>query len=247
MIISPVLGESVSMYEREGERSEDMRLYENILDRVQRLLATEENKETTTEAGVVNEKKEEEVKQVDPQAATWDRLRQLGVSFISPGDLGSASTSDQGQDTLWLPQARLPASSAQPRLSPDASLAMNDLALKYLTDAELGQLAAVHQPKEKNGKNIYNQLKVHTFPIKTLLQTALEATWTSASPVTSFWQSMVTNSYSNNNSNNINRSSSSQQQETSCRLLVLVSPREPPRPTRLGSIRPFPRSRSSRG
>ena len=137
------------MYEREGERSEDMRLYENILDRVQRLLATGENKETTTEVT-----QEEEVKQVDPQAATWDRLRQLGVSFISPGDLGSASSSDQGQDTLWLPQARLPASSAQPRLSPDASLAMNDLALKYLTDAELGQLAAVHQPKEKNGKNI---------------------------------------------------------------------------------------------
>ena len=230
------------MYEREGERSEDMRLYENILDRVQRLLATGENKETTTEAGA--DKEEEEVKQVDPQAATWDRLRQLGVSFISPGDLGSASASDQGQDTLWLPQARLPASSAQPRLSPDASLAMNDLALKYLTDAELGQLAAVHQPKEKNGKNIHSQLKVQTFPLKTLLQMALEATWTSASPVTSFWQSMVTNSYNNNNS--INRSSSSQQQETSCRLLVLVSLREPPRPTRQGSIRPFLRSRSSR-
>ena len=230
------------MYEREGERSEDMRLYENILDRVQRLLATGENKETTTEAGA--DKEEEEVKQVDPQAATWDRLRQLGVSFISPGDLGSASASDQGQDTLWLPQARLPASSAQPRLSPDASLAMNDLALKYLTDAELGHLAAVHQPKEKYGKNINSQLKVLTSPIKTLLQMALEATWTSASPVTSFWQSMVTNSYNNNNS--INRSSSSQQQETSCRLLVLVSLREPPRPTRQGSIRPFLRSRSSR-
>ena len=166
LIISPVLGESVSMYEREGERSEDMRLYENILDRVQRLLATGENKETSTEAVEVIEKKEEEVKHVDPQAATWDRLRQLGVSFISPGDLGTASASDQGQDTLWLPQARLPASTAQPRLSPDASLAMNDLALKYLTDAELGQLAAVHQPKEKNGKNIHNQLKVPTFPIK---------------------------------------------------------------------------------
>ena len=80
------------MYEREGERSEDMRLYENILDRVQRLLATGENKEATIEA----DKEEEEVKQVDPQAATWDRLRQLGVSFISPGDLGSASASGEG-------------------------------------------------------------------------------------------------------------------------------------------------------
>lgn len=86
------------MYEREGERSEDMRLYENILDRVQRLLATGENKEATKEA---DKEEEEEVKQVDPQAATWDRLRQLGVSFISPGDLGSAS----GQDTMWLPRA----------------------------------------------------------------------------------------------------------------------------------------------
>ena len=140
------------MYEREGEGSEDMRLYENILDRVQRLLATGEVKEVTTEA----DKEQEEVKvtQADPQAATWDRLRQLGVSFISPGDLGTVSAASGGQDTLWLPQARLPASNAhaQPRLSPDASLAMNDLALKYLTDAELGQLAAVHQPKEKNGK-----------------------------------------------------------------------------------------------
>ena len=142
-----MLGESVSMYEREGEGSEDMRLYENILDRVQRLLATGEAKEVTTEAD------KEEVTQADPQAATWDRLRQLGVSFISPDDLGTDSAS--GQDTLWLPQARLPASSAHAhaRLSPDASLAMNDLALKYLTDAELGQLAAVHQPKEKNGKH----------------------------------------------------------------------------------------------
>ena len=71
-----MLGESASMYEREGERSEDMRLYENILDRVQRLLATGENKEATIEA----DKEEEEVKQVDPQAATWDRLRQLHLS-----------------------------------------------------------------------------------------------------------------------------------------------------------------------
>ena len=54
------------MYEREGERSEDMRLYENIHDRVQRLLATGENNEATptTEAY----KEEEEVKQVDPQS-----------------------------------------------------------------------------------------------------------------------------------------------------------------------------------
>ena len=61
-----------------------------------------------------------------------------------------------GQDTLWLPQARLPASNAhaQSGLGPDASLAMNDLALKYLTDAELGQLAAVHQPKENKGDAI---------------------------------------------------------------------------------------------
>ena len=134
------------MYEREGERSEDMRLYENILDRVQRLLAAGDNKENMEAANVAQEENQSGgVKEVDQQAATWDRLRQLGVSFISPGDLGSAST---GQDTLWLPQARVPDS--QPRLhTPDASLAMNDLALKYLTDAELGQLAVVHQPKDK--------------------------------------------------------------------------------------------------
>ena len=115
-------------HQEAGERSEDMRLYENILDRVQRLLAAGDNKENMEAANVAQEENQSGgVKEVDQQAATWDRLRQLGVSFISPGDLGSAST---GQDTLWLPQARVPDS--QPRLhTPDASLAMNDFALKY--------------------------------------------------------------------------------------------------------------------
>ena len=36
-----------------------------------------------------------------------------------------------------------------PASTPDASLAMNDLALKYLTDVELGQLAVMHQQKDK--------------------------------------------------------------------------------------------------
>ena len=90
---SPVLGESVS---------EDMwLLYENILDRAQRLIAADskENMEAANVAQVENQS--DFVKVVDEQAATWDLLRQRWVSFISSGDLGSAST---GQDTLWLPQ-----------------------------------------------------------------------------------------------------------------------------------------------
>ena len=136
-LASPVLGESVS---------EDMWLYENILDRAQMLMAagdSKENKEATNVAQVENQSGG--MIEVDQQAGTWDRLRQRWVSFISPGDLGSVSA---GQDTLWLPQARIPA--LQPCFhAPDASLAMNDLALKYLTDVELGQPAVMHQQKDK--------------------------------------------------------------------------------------------------
>ena len=177
---SPVLGESVSMYERENDEREREReeheLFENILGRVKRLLADDTSNNVDDnhgEAGVIKdvnvsddvkenkseEFTEEEEARPDPTLATWDRLKQLGVSFISAGDLTPAGqqldTTAAGQpfNSIWLPQARLPLMSSS---SPDTSLAINNLALKYLSDAELGKLAALHQKQDnKNKGKIY--------------------------------------------------------------------------------------------
>ena len=107
----------------------------------------------------VKENKSEEVKEEvarpDPTLATWDRLKQLGVSFISAGDLTPAGQLDttaaacQPFNSIWLPQAKLPLLSSS---SPDTSLAINNLALKYLSDAELSKLAALHQRQDNKNK-----------------------------------------------------------------------------------------------
>ena len=165
---SPVLGESVSMYQREKE---DHELIENILGRVKRLLADDtdnvENDKVDTkpiqEANISDDVKENKIEVVteepprpDPTLATWDRLKQLGVSFISAGDLspaGQLDTTAAGQpfNSIWLPQARLPSLSSS---SPDTSLAINNLALKYLSDAELSKLAALHQRQDNKNKGM---------------------------------------------------------------------------------------------
>jgi len=64
--------------------------------------------------------------------ATFERLKQLGVSFISPAEFGPTS----------LPQAYVP------NPSPDSSLNMNSLAMRHLSDKQLAQLAAQHRPIE---------------------------------------------------------------------------------------------------
>merc|ERR1719318_1128892 len=81
--------------------------------------------------------------------ATWDRLKQLGVSFISPSDLVQpAPSSFFPYTSIYLPQASIP-STTMISPSPDTSLAINNLALKYLSDAELGRLAAQHNRQAK--------------------------------------------------------------------------------------------------
>jgi len=89
---------------------------------------------------------------VSTTKATFDMLRQLGVSFISPSDLANpvATTSTQMYNSVFLPHANVPAFSANP--SPDTSLAMNNLALKYLTDEELSKLAHQNQTKARTEK-----------------------------------------------------------------------------------------------
>jgi len=165
---SPVLGESVSMYQ-------EQEMYIDIMDRVRRLLSKEEpevanpdqyqkenispnqniSDERKIDPGVVSDannvknvehKKEDEP---DPTAATWDRLKQLGVSFIAPGDLANGSR----ENSVWIPQAKLPSMSMS-SYETDQSLAINNMAMKYLTDAELTKLAAMHQNREKTNQGV---------------------------------------------------------------------------------------------
>ena len=76
--------------------------------------------------------------------ATWERLRQLGVSFISPSDLAPAQpTNSAPYNSVYLPQANIPSNTIFSP-SPDTSLAINSLALKYLSDRELTRLATQH-------------------------------------------------------------------------------------------------------
>ena len=150
---SPVLGESVSMYEREsqlGSEREEQEMYENILGKVKRLLAQEETP-PAPEQKEENSEEEEREETPNQTEATWERLKQLGVSFISPADLApAASRGEQQYNSVWLPQARLP-SLHHTSASPDSSLAINNLALKYLSDQELAKLATLHNQKDKKG------------------------------------------------------------------------------------------------
>ncbi len=105
--------------------------------------------------------------QPDPAAATLARLRQLGVSFISPEDLhpassGATAPSEQAPtnppplaphpyNSIFLPRA---AGLSQSSLwsedaSPDSSLEINSLALKYLDDTQLSRLAEQHRINSK--------------------------------------------------------------------------------------------------
>jgi len=80
---------------------------------------------------------------VSSNTATLDRLRQLGVSFISPSDLAPAPPASNPYNSIFLPKANLPSTTLMSP-SPDTSLAINNLALKYLSDAELVKLAGHH-------------------------------------------------------------------------------------------------------
>jgi len=87
--------------------------------------------------------RQEAMPDVSTNTATLDRLRQLGVSFISPSDLAPAPPASNPYNSIFLPKANLP-STTLISPSPDTSLAINNLALKYLSDAELVKLAGHH-------------------------------------------------------------------------------------------------------
>eukprot|EP00088_Acartia_fossae_P070557 TRINITY_DN9486_c0_g1_i2.p1 TRINITY_DN9486_c0_g1~~TRINITY_DN9486_c0_g1_i2.p1 ORF type:complete len:776 (+),score=194.62 TRINITY_DN9486_c0_g1_i2:318-2645(+) len=167
---SPVLGESVSMYEAE----QIQHVYDDILTKVNRLLATDapDQPATVQQPPVYNqgentrapiEDLEEETRE-SKAVATCNRLRQLGVSFITPEDLERPATTalqsgpagqqhqhEQHVSTLFLPRAACPSASVWNQLtsstaasSPDTSLEISSLALKYLDEAQLSKLAATH-------------------------------------------------------------------------------------------------------
>jgi len=85
---------------------------------------------------------------VSSNTATLDRLRQLGVSFISQSDLAPAPPASNPYNSIFLPKANLP-STTLISPSPDTSLAINNLALKYLSDAELVKLAGHHNKQTR--------------------------------------------------------------------------------------------------
>ncbi len=90
----------------------------------------------------------------DMAAATAARLRQMGVSFISPEELrGTARTPDYGAmpvaNHMYYPPPPPPAelrSEATDGLpaSTNSSLAINSAALKYLDDRQLTHMAKKH-------------------------------------------------------------------------------------------------------
>jgi len=179
---SPVLGESVSMYEGNTSASdkgqEDVEeIYENILGQVKRLLAQDENHQQDVAANrqeimqPITTTRQHNIPPISPPqppptqpsdhlapaqsttTATWDRLRQLGVSFISPSDLVQpAPSSSNPYNSIYPLQANIP-STTMVSPSPDTSLAINNLALKYLSDAELGRLAAQHNRQVKTSSS----------------------------------------------------------------------------------------------
>ena len=86
----------------------------------------------------------------DPTEATLSRLRQLGVSFLSPADLNQAhaTTTRQEYSTMFLPRAACPSQSIW-QDSPDTSLEISSLALKYLDESQLSRLADQHRSEGK--------------------------------------------------------------------------------------------------
>merc|ERR1719447_1752517 len=171
---SPVLGESVSMYEEMGRQSaephvaedqEDVaELYHNILGQVKRLLAKEEDTASpppppplslpsaisSRASGEVSSSKtkapplETSAPTLpNPRVATLARLKEMGVSFIN------SSPDQNSEQSVFLPKAQLPSQSVFQGASTDSSLDISSLALKYLDDDQLNNLALKHQGEQK--------------------------------------------------------------------------------------------------
>merc|ERR1719509_570354 len=190
-IDSPVLGESVSMYESSGESGENpQELYNNILGQVRRMLdvdndplspiaeqltPTEENSTQPSQSSRSQEslatstppvfptRQSPPPPPVDPAIATLERLRSLGISFISPADLSPANPSTQPSgskyNSVYLPTASNPSMSIFNGPSPDTSLDINSLALKYLDDSQLTRLAEKHTSSEHKEQIAGNRMR----------------------------------------------------------------------------------------
>jgi len=172
---SPVLGESVSMYEDLGRQAEAevvedqeevAELYHNILGQVKRLLAKEDNdvasppppaplslpsaassQSAPTGAAAPSLKTAASAPPSlsappNPRVATLARLKEMGVSFINPSEPQLA------EQSVFLPRAQLPTQSVFQGASTDSSLDISSLALKYLDDSQLNNLALRHQQGE---------------------------------------------------------------------------------------------------
>jgi len=161
---SPVLGESVSMYEAEQIQE----VYTDILSKVNKLLGepTEPYREPLENNKNVkgSDASQQEVQNEENSVAvaTFNRLRQLGVSFISPEDFSSSSRPTANPlpvqnevSALFLPRAAKPSESVWQQ-SPDTSLEISSLALKYLDEEQLSKLAVSHSSKAKSGSRDVN-------------------------------------------------------------------------------------------
>jgi len=79
----------------------------------------------------------------DARDPTLERLREMGVSFISPEDLTTPAPALSSNNSVYLPKACLPSKSIFQ--DSNSSLDFNSLALKYLNDEQLSELAVRHQ------------------------------------------------------------------------------------------------------
>merc|ERR1719447_1717285 len=162
------------MYEEMGRQSaephvaedqEDVaELYHNILGQVKRLLAKEEDTASpppppplslpsATSSRAPGEVSSSKTKAPpletsaptlpNPRVATLARLKEMGVSFIN------FSPDQNSEQSVFLPKAQLPSQSVFQGASTDSSLDISSLALKYLDDDQLNNLALKHQGEQK--------------------------------------------------------------------------------------------------
>lgn len=167
---SPVLGESVTMYEEQQQYQEQRNMedvYHDIISKVNKLL-TEPLPPVTAPDSIGQSRHMEELDsrtQLQPETpggSTLSRLRQLGVSFISPQDLdrqclensqpsGMVMPKSTDCSAMFLPKAACPSQSLWQRDSTDTSLEISSLALKYLDEAQLSRLADRHRGSAVDG------------------------------------------------------------------------------------------------
>jgi len=151
---SPVLGESVSMYEEEQIQG----VYNDILAKVNRLLVEPDPALVTNSNDGRTDIPVSMVKECptisSDSIALCNRLRQLGVSFINPEDLDKNAEAQLTNEVsaLFIPRAACPSNSVWQQ-SADTSLEISSLALKYLDEEQLSKLAIAHTRSENKRRD----------------------------------------------------------------------------------------------